>query len=111
MIGSNDVQRIVVVCNIAPPSDRPASALSFVGDNVTGGPSSEYQRSVWTWQFDLVGDVAELHGPISTVEFETLARRLTVELMESKTSYGRHHNADLAEDLLGDFTEHTDALA
>ncbi|MCP2314885.1 hypothetical protein APR12_000215 [Nocardia amikacinitolerans] len=104
VIGPDGAVRIAVACNIAPPSDRPASALTFVGENVTGGPSSEYRRTVWTWQFDLVSDVAELRGPISTTEFETLARSLTVELMESNTPYGRHHNANFAEDLLSDLT-------
>ncbi|MFI9405134.1 caspase domain-containing protein [Nocardia sp. NPDC052316] len=95
----NGARHIIVICNIAPPAKGWISELTFAEGNVTGRPW-KYRRNVWAWQFDLVGNLAELRGPISTTQFETLARQLNVELMESKSPYARYHDAELAADLL-----------
>lgn len=95
----NGVSRLTVVCNVAIPAGRGAGSLNFVRKRVTGYVI-KYQRSVWAWEFDLIGDLADLGGPIPIAEFKNLAERLNRELMDSKSPYARYHNADLADDLL-----------
>ncbi|WP_245819660.1 hypothetical protein [Rhodococcoides yunnanense] len=102
----DDTIELDLAINTAIPAQRSDAELEVSNDSVIAGVGGYENERVWSWSIDLgalLEEDVDVELSIDDDTFDDLAYALNVRLLSRDgSSHARHHNQDLANDLLAE---------